>query len=63
LEFIEKIAENSKQLVKDFPPNSSYYCLLLDYLMNGLDSSLIMEYFGISKKILDRIMEEPENKL
>jgi len=63
LEFVEKIAENSKQLVKDLPSNSPYRRPLLAYLMDGLDGSLVMEYFGISKRTLDRIMEEPGNKL
>ena len=31
--------------------------------MDGLESSLVMEYFGISKRTLDRIMEESGNKL
>jgi hypothetical protein len=63
LEFVERIAENSRLLVKDLPPNSPYCRPLLVYLMDGLESSLVMEYFGISKRTLDRIMEESGNKL
>jgi len=36
LEFVEKIAENSKQLVKDLPSNSPYRRPLLAYLMEWL---------------------------
>ena len=63
LELMEKMAENCKRLVKDLPTNSPYCCLLLAYLVVGLENSFVMEFFGISKRTLDRIFEDPGNKL
>ncbi len=63
LELMEKMVENCKRLVKDLPPNSFYRCPLLAYLVVGLENSFVMEFFGISKRTLDRIFENPGNKL